>query len=115
MARVDGERSHDREDQPIEQFVEVGAVVGVQRIPVAQLDSVIAQIRNDLAEQKLLLPAHHALERGPDVGEQLLGSAAVEGQVLDARYNLPAKARHLDLEELVDALAEEDQEFDLFK
>ena len=58
------------------------------------------------------MAADHPLQRGPDVAQQLLGRAAVERQGLDAGDHLPPQSGHLDLEELVDPLAEQDQELD---
>ena len=61
------------------------------------------------SEEGLLAP-DHALERGPHVGQELLGGAAVEGPAGDAGDHLAAQSGHLDLEELVDPLGEEDEE-----
>ena len=85
---------------------------GVQRFPVAELYPLGLQGRAQLVEQQHLLAAHHPLQRVADVPEQLVGRAAVEGEALDTGHHLAPQAGHLDLEELVDALAEQDEKLD---
>ena len=112
MARVHGQRGHHREDQPVEHLVEVGLVAAVEGVPVAQLDPLGRQGGRQVVEQERLLAADHPLERAADVRQQLVRACAVEGPALDAGHHLAPQAGHLDLEELVDPLAEEDEELD---
>ncbi len=112
MAGIDRQWGDHREDQPLEHLMEIGVVATIERFPVAQLDPLHLEGRRDLLQQQCLLAPDHPLQRSPNVGQQLLGRAAVEGQALDAGHHLAAESGHLDLEELVDPLAEEDQELD---
>ena len=69
VARIDGERGHHRQDQPVEQVVEVAPVAGLEVLPVAQLDPSAASAGESVVEQEGLLAPDHPLERGPDVGQ----------------------------------------------
>ena len=80
--------------------------------PVAELDADCRQLRRERLQQQRLLATHHLLERPTHIGQQLVGSAAVEGPRGDAGRHLAPQTRHLDLEEFVDPLGEEDQELD---
>ena len=82
----------------------------VETLPIAELDAVGSQRRNERVEQQGLLSAHHTFEGSPDIGQKLLRGAAVEGSAGDAGNNLTAQSSHLDLEELVDPLGKEDEE-----
>ena len=110
VAGVDGERGDHRQDQPVEELVEVLAVRGAEVLPVDDLDPLGGQGRQQLVDEERLVPADHVPEGLADVAEQLLGGAPVGGAALDAGHHLALQPRHLDLEELVDPLGEEDQE-----
>ena len=82
MARIDGERGHHREDQPVEDLVEIGAVGLVQRLPVAELDPLGPEGRDQLVQQQRLLAADHPLQRVADVGSSLSGVLPLRARLL---------------------------------
>ena len=112
VAGIDGERSDHREDEPVEDIVEERPVGFVQALPVAQLDPLGGQIRGQGVEKQQFLTSDHPLERRSDVGQEMLGRAAVESLAGDAGNHLAPQTGYLHLEELVDAFGKEDEELD---
>ena len=62
MARIDGERSDHRENEPVEDIMEERPVGFVQAIPVTQLDPLDSQVRGQRVEEEGFLTSDHPLE-----------------------------------------------------
>jgi hypothetical protein len=102
-------REH-REDPLLEDLDQVVAVVGIQRIPVAQPDAGLGQLGAHVGQEGLGLGLEEVLDLVPDGPELLARAAPVGPGGGDPRLDLVLQPRHLDLEELVHELAEDGKE-----
>ena len=78
MPGIDRQRRQHGEDEPLEDPVEMLAVVVVERVPAGEVEPGGVQGRRDLAEEDPALAGDHLLELGTD-GAELLGRAAAVG------------------------------------
>ncbi len=112
MGRVDRKRGQDREDVLVELRRHVLALRLAQRIGGADPDPGHIQAGGELIVEDAHLPIGERLDPAADSAQLLGRGGAVDCRGSDGGVDLLLEARYADLEELVEALAEDGEEVD---
>ena len=107
---VDGERGEHREDRLGEHLLELGAVVVGEVVPVGEADAGVLERGHDLVGEDRGRPADQLVDPVADGAELVDEVEPVGGRGAQAGLELLHQARHPDLEELVEVLAEDGEE-----
>ncbi len=110
VAGIDGQRGEHRENLVLELLDELLAVVVIQLIPVGKVDADLAQSRRHLVEEGCRLPLHDRRHAFTDGGKLLARSEPVWGRRPQSGRHLVLEGGHPDLEELIEAGAEDGEE-----
>ena len=116
VGRVDRERGQHREDRGLEELGKPGAVGLGQALGVYHPDPGGAQPRQHVLGQQAILLGQLRLGLLPDEAQLVVSADAIgTSSGAEARANLLLEARHADLEEVVEVLAEDGQELRPFQ
>ena len=112
MPLVDGQRGQHRKDQSRVDLVQVGPVDIVQGVPVGDQDPGAAQEGLDPVGEDPVLAGHELGDPLSDGGQLLARAEAVRRAGAQPCGHLVLEPGHPDLEELVQPLGEDGEEFD---